>query len=81
MRKLINSFISHFLAVSMLCMLFYIGLLLLCHFIGGREVTQRLLWSLNGTDILILVFGIPFIWTISVNMPLSWAINKLNDGH
>tara|TARA_R110002020_G_scaffold317593_2_gene533235 strand:+ start:5154 stop:5318 length:165 start_codon:yes stop_codon:yes gene_type:complete len=53
-------------------------MLLLCHFIAGRELTQKMLESLKGTDLLILWFGVPFMFTFPA-MLLVWSADKLNE--
>ena len=77
MKKFLNNFVSQFLTVSIICMLFYIFLLLLFHFVGGKEVTQNKLESLNGTDLLLLAIGVPFMFTLPV-MLMDSAVKKLN---
>jgi hypothetical protein len=78
MRKFISNFTSQYLAVGIVCMIAEIFMLLLCHYIHGREVTQKMLASLNGTDLLLIGFGYPLLWTIAINMPMNWAVDKLN---
>jgi hypothetical protein len=77
MKKFFNNFVSQFLTVSIIIMICEIFILLFCHFVMGREVTQKMLASFNGTDLLIFGIGVPFMFTLPV-MLMDSAVKKLN---